>query len=175
MNKKLLVVIDMQNDFITGPLGNEECRKIVPNVVNKTESVFKNNAADIAYTLDTHKTNYLETQEGKNLPVIHCIENTHGWMLIPELQKIQAEKSFCKPTFGSIELAEWIKENEYTEVELVGVCTDICVISNAFVIKAVNPEVKIIVDAACCAGLTPEKHKAALDVMQSCQVNVIGA
>lgn len=175
MNKKLLVVIDMQNDFITGPLGNEECRKIVPNVVNKTESVLKNNAADIAYTLDTHKTNYLETQEGKNLPVIHCIENTHGWMLIPELQEIQAEKSFCKPTFGSIELAEWIKENEYTEVELVGVCTDICVISNAFVIKAVNPEVKIIVDATCCAGLTPEKHKAALDVMQSCQVNVIGA
>lgn len=175
MNKKLLVVIDMQNDFITGPLGNEECRKIVPNVVNKTESVLKNNAADIAYTLDTHKTNYLETQEGKNLPVIHCIENTHGWMLIPELQEIQAEKSFCKPTFGSIELAEWIKENEYTEVELVGVCTDICVISNAFVIKALNPEVKIIVDAACCAGLTPEKHKAALDVMQSCQVNVIGA
>ena len=116
MNKKLLVVIDMQNDFITGPLGNEECRKIVPNVVNKTESVLKNNAADIAYTLDTHKTNYLETQEGKNLPVIHCIENTHGWMLIPELQEIQAEKSFCKPTFGSIELAEWIKENEYTEV-----------------------------------------------------------
>ena len=175
MNKKLLIVIDMQNDFITGPLGNEECRKIVPNVVNKTESVLKNNAADIAYTLDTHKTNYLETQEGKNLPVIHCIENTHGWMLIPELQEIQAEKSFCKPTFGSIELAEWIKENEYTEVELVGVCTDICVISNAFVIKAVNPEVKIIVDATCCAGLTPEKHKAALDVMQSCQVNVIGA
>lgn len=173
MNKKLLVVIDMQNDFITGPLGNEECRKIVPNVVNKTESVLKNNEADIVYTLDTHKTNYLETQEGKNLPVVHCIENTHGWMLIPELQEIQAEKSFCKPTFGSIELAEWIKENEYTEVELVGVCTDICVISNAFVIKAVNPEVRIIVDAACCAGVTPESHQNALAAMKACQIQVI--
>lgn len=171
MSKRLLVVVDMQKDFITGSLGNQECRAIVPYVIEKIKTF----DGTVVCTLDTHTNDYLETQEGKNLPIIHCIKNTPGWMLIPELQEIQMSKSFCKSTFGSIELAQWIKENEYTEVVLIGVCTDICVISNAFVIKAVNPEVKIIVDATCCAGLTPEKHKAALDVMQSCQVNVIGA
>ena len=171
MSKKLLVVVDTQVDFFTGPLGNPECLAIIPHIVKKINTF----DGTVVCTMDTHADDYLETQEGKNLPIIHCLKDTPGWMLIPELQGIQMSKSFYKSTFGSIELAQWIKENGYTEVVLIGVCTDICVISNAFVIKAVNPEVKITVDAACCAGLTPEKHRAALDVMQSCQVNVIGA
>ena len=108
------------------------------------------------YTLDTHYDNYADTQEGKKLPVKHCIKNTEGWELIPELKDIPALRGFEKNTFGSVELAEWIKEKGYTEVELTGVCTDICVISNAMTIKAVNPEVEISVDAKCCAGVTQD-------------------
>ncbi len=168
MGKKLLVVIDMQNDFITGVLGNDECRAVVSNVVKKVETT----DADIVYTLDTHNDNYLETQEGKKLPVPHCIRGTEGWQLIPELKNIKAVRGFEKNVFGSIELAEWIKENGYTDVELIGVCTDICVISNAMTIRAVNPETQISVDAACCAGVTPQSHKTALDAMRACQVNI---
>lgn len=168
MGKKLLVVIDMQNDFITGVLGNDECRAVVSNVVKKVEDT----DADIVYTLDTHNDNYLETQEGKKLPVPHCIRGTEGWQLIPELKNIKAIRGFEKNVFGSIELAEWIKENGYTDVELIGVCTDICVISNAMTIRAVNPETQISVDAACCAGVTPQSHKTALDAMRACQVNI---
>ena len=168
MNRKLLVIIDMQNDFITGVLGNEECRAVVPNVVEKV----RNTDADIVYTLDTHYDNYADTQEGKKLPVKHCIKNTEGWELIPELKDIPALKGFEKNTFGSVELAEWIKEKGYTEVELTGVCTDICVISNAMTIKAVNPEVEISVDAKCCAGVTPESHRTALNAMKACQKSV---
>lgn len=168
MGKKLLVVIDMQNDFITGVLGNDECKAVVSNVVKKVEAT----DADIVYTLDTHNDNYLETQEGKKLPVPHCIRGTEGWQLIPELKNINAVRGFEKNVFGSIELAEWIKENGYTDVELIGVCTDICVISNAMTIRAVNPETQISVDAACCAGVTPQSHKTALDAMRACQVNI---
>lgn len=168
MGKKLLVVIDMQNDFITGVLGNDECRAVVSNVVKKVEAT----DADIVYTLDTHNDNYLQTQEGKKLPVPHCIRGTEGWQLIPELKNIKAVRGFEKNVFGSIELAEWIKENGYTDVELIGVCTDICVISNAMTIRAVNPETQISVDAACCAGVTPQSHKTALDAMRACQVNI---
>lgn len=114
----------------------------------------------------------MNTQEGRNLPVKHCIKPDNGWKLIPELEGIKAVRSFEKPTFGSIELAEWIKENGYTEVELVGVCTDICVISNAMTIKAVNPEVVISVDAKCCAGVTPASHANALAAMKVCQIHV---
>ena len=124
------------------------------------------------YTLDTHYDNYADTQEGKKLPVKHCIKNTEGWELIPELKDIPALKGFEKNTFGSVELAEWIKEKGYTEVELTGVCTDICVISNAMTIKAVNPEVEISVDAKCCAGVTPESHRTALNAMKACQISV---
>ena len=158
MDKKLLVVIDMQNDFITGALGNKECQAVVPAVAAKVKSAEGN--ADIVYTLDTHTEDYMNTQEGRNLPVK------------PELEGIKAVRSFEKPTFGSIELAEWIKENGYTEVELIGVCTDICVISNAMTIKAVNPEVVISVDAKCCAGVTPESHANALAAMKVCQIQV---
>lgn len=168
MGKKLLVVIDMQNDFITGVLGNDECRAVVSNVVKKVEAT----DADIVYTLDIHNDNYLQTQEGKKLPVPHCIRGTEGWQLIPELKNIKAVRGFEKNVFGSIELAEWIKENGYTDVELIGVCTDICVISNAMTIRAVNPETQISVDAACCAGVTPQSHKTALDAMRACQVNI---
>lgn len=173
MKKKLLVIIDMQNDFITGALGNKECRTVVPNVVEKVNNTL-NTDTDIVITLDTHKENYLETQEGKNLPIKHCIKYNYGWKLIPELQHIEPLKKFIKNTFGSIELANWIKENNYTDIELIGVCTDICVISNALTIKAVNPEVKISVDANCCAGVTPESHKTALEAMKMCQIEVIG-
>lgn len=138
------------------------------NVVEKV----RNTDADIVYTLDTHYDNYADTQEGKKLPVKHCIKNTEGWELIPELKDIPALKGFEKNTFGSVELAEWIKEKGYAEVELTGVCTDICVISNAMTIKAVNPEVEISVDAKCCAGVTPESHRTALNAMKACQISV---
>lgn len=132
----------------------------------------RNTDADIVYTQDTHYDNYADTQEGKKLPVKHCIKNTEGWELIPELKDMPALKGFEKNTFGSVELAEWIKEKGYTEVELTGVCTDICVISNAMTIKAVNPEVEISVDAKCCAGVTPESHRTALNAMKACQISV---
>lgn len=140
----------------------------MPNVVEKV----RNTDADIVYTQDTHYDNYADTQEGKKLPVKHCIKNTEGWELISELKDIPALKGFEKNTFGSVELAEWIKEKGYTEVELTGVCTDICVISNAMTIKAVNPEVEISVDAKCCAGVTPESHRTALNAMKACQISV---
>ena len=141
----------------------------MPNVVEKV----RNTDADIVYTQDTHYDNYADTQEGKKLPVKHCIKNTEGWELIPELKDMPALKGFEKNTFGSVELAEWIKEKGYTEVELTGVCTDICVISNAMTIKAVNPEVEISVDAKCCAGVTPESHRTALNAMKACQISVV--
>lgn len=169
--KKLLVIIDMQKDFVTGPLGNDECKNIIPDILTKISDM--DNGTDIVATLDTHQENYLKTQEGINLPVKHCIENTEGWKLIPELQNVKFVKTFTKNTFGSIELADWIKENNYTDVELIGVCTGICVISNAITIKAVNPEIKITVDSRCCACVTPESHKNALETMKMCQINVI--
>lgn len=173
---KILVVIDMQNDFVTGALGSEEAKKIVPTVVEKV----KNYDGDVIFTRDTHGKDYMQTQEGKNLPVPHCIKGTDGWQIIPELLTLQQEKNckvFDKPTFGSTELAEYIK-NEYEnrnaeEVELIGVCTDICVVSNAMLIKANAPELQVSVTAGCCAGVTPKKHDAALETMQSCQIKII--
>ena len=168
VSKKLLAVIDMQNDFITGALGNAQCRAVVSNVVKKVNHT----DADIVYTLDTHGEDYPDTQEGRKLPVKHCIKGTPGWELIPELEHIQEKTHFEKNTFGSTGLAEWIRKQEYTEVELIGVCTDICVISNAMTIKAFNPEVEISVDAGCCAGVTPQSHKTALDAMRGCQIRI---
>ena len=173
---KILVVIDMQNDFVTGALGSEEAKKIVPTVVEKV----KNYDGDVIFTRDTHGKDYMQTQEGKNLPVPHCIKGTDGWQIIPELLTLQQEKNckvFDKPTFGSTELAEYIK-NEYEngnaeEVELIGVCTDICVVSNAMLIKANAPELPVSVTAGCCAGVTPQKHNAALETMQSCQIKIM--
>lgn len=173
---KILIVIDMQNDFVTGALGSEEAKKIVPAVVDKV----KNYDGDVIFTRDTHGEDYMQTQEGKNLPVPHCIKGTDGWQIIPELLTLQQEKNckvFDKPTFGSTELAEYIK-NEYEkgnidEVELIGVCTDICVVSNAMLIKANAPELPVSVTAGCCAGVTPQKHDAALETMQSCQIKIM--
>lgn len=170
---KYLIVVDMQNDFITGSLGTKEAEAILPKVIEKV----KNFDGTVIYTKDTHQADYLTTQEGKNLPVEHCIEGSWGWMLADELEKLSAGyKVFNKPTFGSVELADYLveeKEKEpIEEIELCGLCTDICVISNAFVIKANLTEVPVMVDASCCAGVTPESHLNALAAMKMCQVKV---
>ena len=171
--RKILIVIDMQNDFIDGSLGTKEAVDIVEDVKKKILTYDKR---DVFATMDTHEENYLDTQEGKNLPVSHCIENTEGWELNNEIAGlIYPENVFKKPTFGSVELAKKIsdiaKEGEI-EIELVGLCTDICVVSNALLLKAFLPETKISVDASCCAGVTVEKHNAALETLRSCQVSI---
>jgi nicotinamidase/pyrazinamidase len=171
--RKILIVVDMQNDFIDGSLGTKEAEMIVPNVVNKIKEYDIN---DIYVTLDTHPLNYLQTQEGKNLPVKHCIKGSNGWKLNPLIEEaIKGAKIYEKPTFGSVnlvkDLVELRKRGEF-EIEMVGLCTDICVISNALLIKANLPEVKISVDSSCCAGVTPHKHECALETMRSCQIIV---
>lgn len=173
--KKILVVVDMQNDFVDGTLGTAEAQAIVDNVVKKIEEF----DGAIMVTHDTHFNNYMETREGKYLPVPHCIFGTEGWKLNKRVQNELDYKSYVsinKPTFGSVELVDTIEEYiaSDTEVTLIGLCTDICVVSNAMLLKANYPELNITVDASCCAGVTPEKHKAALEVMKSCQINVIG-
>ena len=173
--KKLLIVVDMQKDFVDGTLGSKEAVAIVDNVVKKIEQF----EGDIIVTYDTHPENYMETQEGKKLPIKHCIKNTDGWKLDSKVQTAVDKRPYKiieKPTFGSTELPEYIKAN-YTpdeiEIELIGLCTDICVVSNALVLKANLLETKISVDASCCAGVTTESHNAALTTMKMCQVNVI--
>ena len=168
---KILVVVDMQNDFIDGALGTKEAIAIVPDVVEK----IKNFDGDkIIFTRDTHEENYMETQEGRNLPVPHCIRGTKGWELNPEIDALKKEEVIDKPSFGSMELASYLKEQSDIEsIEFVGLCTDICVISNVMITKAALPEVPLVVDAACCAGVTPESHKNALEAMKMCQVKVI--
>ena len=170
--KKILVVVDMQNDFIDGALGTAEAVAIVPKVAEK----IKNFDGTVLYTRDTHEEKYMETQEGKNLPVPHCIRDTEGWQIRAELQQAGAEV-VDKPTFGSRALAEKLvemnREEAIESITLIGLCTDICVISNAFVIKAFLPETPIIVDAACCAGVTPESHARALEAMKVCQIAVV--
>ena len=171
MTKKVLVVVDMQNDFITGSLGTAEARGIVKKVKQKLQKAQKEKA-DILFTRDTHNANYLETQEGKQLPILHCIRYTPGWEIEKSLQMASAQV-FDKNTFASLDLVHHILANGYTEVELVGVCTDICVISNALLIKAYLPEVTVKVDSSCCAGTTPEQHQNALSVMRQCQVVIL--
>ena len=170
MSKKLLVVVDMQNDFVDGSLGTEEARKITVNVGNKVEAA-KEAGTDIVFTRDTHVPNYLDTQEGKYLPIVHCVEGTEGWEIIDKL-KPYAETIVDKPTFGSIRLMEWAVQQRYTDIELVGLCTDICVVSNALLLKAALPESRISVDSSCCAGVTPESHEAALSTMRMCQIEI---
>ena len=162
--RDLLVVIDMQNDFITGALGTKEAQAIVPKVKAKIEE-FVQNGQPVLFTRDTHYEDYMDTQEGFNLPVMHCVEGTEGWEIESSLQ-IEDAMVFDKITFGSPELAAYIQEAEYDSVTLVGVCTDICVISNAMLIKAFDPEVLVQVDSACCAGVTPESHQNALNAMK---------
>ena len=166
--RKILIVIDMQNDFIDAALGTKEALSIVDVVKKK---ILSYPADNIVATMDTHFENYIETQEGKYLPVPHCIKGTDGWKIRPEI----AAKVYEKPTFGNTALANDLKtlsEKEEIELELIGLCTDICVVSNALLLKAFMPEVKISVDAACCAGVTPEKHLAALETMRSCQIQI---
>ena len=174
--KKVLVVVDMQKDFVDGALGTAEAVGIVDNVVKKIEST----DGDIIVTYDTHHENYMETREGKNLPVPHCIRGTEGWQLDKKVQAAVEKKGFIaieKPTFGSTELPEYIKKNynpDEIEIELIGLCTDICVVSNALLVKANFLETTVSVDASCCAGVTVESHNAALTTMKMCQINVTG-
>ena len=171
MMKKALVLVDFQNDFIDGSLGTKEAQAIIPNVIEKLSQYSKENRLA---TQDTHFEDYLTTQEGKNLPVTHCQNGSFGWEIRKEAQ-VGFAKIFEKTTFGSRTLAEFIRDENYDEVELVGICTDICVVSNALLIKAYAPEVKISVDASCCAGVSPEKHLAALETMRSCQIEITNA
>ena len=226
---KVLVVVDMQNDFVTGALRNEEAIKIVPDVVNKVKNATLSKDTLVIFTQDTHKENYMETQEGKNLPVPHCIEGTEGWEIINELKpfvtfyndeshlllsnpfssnfiesiwkrarkfqgvptgttqnaedmakNINGTKWFSlrKGTFGSVtlgeELRDFIGKENIEKIEFIGLCTDICVLSNATLVKAFLPEVPIEVDATCCAGVTPESHDTALNAMKAIQIKVTG-
>ena len=171
--RKILVVVDMQNDFIDGALGTKEAQQIVEPVIHKIKEY---DIANLYATRDTHGTDYLSTQEGKNLPVEHCIKDTNGWEIQSEIAELLKNAVIIdKPSFGSLELAEVLYEEnkkEELEIELVGLCTDICVVSNAILLKAKMPEIKISVDSSCCAGVTPESHKAALETMKMCQIYV---
>jgi len=172
--RKILVVVDMQKDFVDGALGTKEAVAIVDKVADK----IKEFDGEIIVTYDTHEENYMETREGKYLPVPHCIKDTDGWKLNEKVQKALDTKKYdviYKPTFGSTKLVEMLKDCDQldTDVTLIGLCTDICVVSNAMLLKANYPEMNINVEAACCAGVTIEKHEAALEVMRSCQINVL--
>lgn len=169
---KCLVVIDVQNDFVTGSLGTAEAVEMLPRLLEKMRSF----EGAMLMTIDTHEENYLETQEGRMLPVKHCIMGTEGWRFPEEVNALRESRGariYAKPTFGSEKLVADLKRlyesDELESVELVGLCTDICVISNALMIKAAMPELPVYVDPSCCAGVTPEKHRAALEVMRSCQ------
>ena len=186
---KVIVIVDMQNDFINGSLGTQEARDILPVMVKRLRA-YESEQPLVLFTKDTHSGDYMDTQEGKNLPVPHCIEGTTGWSICKSISSVVDYNSnflfysddsiirsrIHKNTFGSVRLAEIINEyeDEFEEVIFMGVCTDICVASNALLVKAYCPELKITVDASCCAGTTPANHMAALQVMKSCQINVIG-
>jgi nicotinamidase-related amidase len=170
---KILVVVDMQNDFLTGTLGSEDTKEIIPNVIKSIE----NFNGKIFFTRDTHFEDYLNTQEGEKLPVKHCLKNTWGWEICEELKKYTNEEHIVdKPTFGSVVLAEKLVEindkEKIDSVTFVGVCTDICVIANAMLVKSFLPEVKVIVDSSSCAGVSKKTHEAALTAMQSCQIEI---
>ena len=173
--KKFLIVVDMQKDFVVGSLGTHEAIAIVPKVVNKIKAF----DGELIVTFDTHSEDYMNTSEGEKLPVPHCIKGTHGWKLVSLLAETLEGREYTaveKPTFGSVELPKIIKEmagNEEFSIELVGLCTDICVVSNALLLKAHFPEVPISVDSRCCAGVTVESHNAALQTMKMCQIDVI--
>lgn len=173
--KKILVVVDIQNDFVDGTLGTPEAVAIIDNAAEKIKSF----DGDIFVTFDTHYENYMDTLEGKKLPVPHCIKGTDGWQLnvkIADALKNKSYKTVEKLTFGSVELPELVKEvigDETAEITLIGLCTDICVVSNALLLKANFLDSEICVDASCCAGVTRDTHNAALQTMKCCQINVI--
>ena len=169
----ILVVVDMQNDFIDGALGTKEAVSIVPLVKDK----ITNFPGKVFFTRDTHQDNYMDTQEGRNLPVPHCIKETEGWQIRHELDVLRQNEAIDKPTFGSVELGQLLVEVNAKEsinsITFVGLCTDICVISNAMLAKAFLPNVQIIIDSKCCAGVTPESHETALSAMKACQIKVV--
>ena len=172
--KKFLIVVDMQNDFIDGALGTKEAVSIVDNVVQKINDF----DGEIIATYDTHFDNYMDTNEGKNLPVAHCIKGTHGWKLNEKVESALTQKGYTdieKITFGSVSLPALIREkagDDDFSIELVGLCTDICVVSNALILKANFPEKDIYVDSSCCAGVSVMTHNASLDTMRCCQIIV---
>ena len=169
---KILIVIDMQNDFIDGVLGSKEAIAIVPNVQKKIEE-YRSRGDKIIFTRDTHFIDYLHTLEGKHLPYPHCLAATHGWKIRDGLFNEETDDVIQKYSFGYNRWNEYFFSDQ-DEIELIGLCTDICVVSNALILRADYPDTEITVDASCCAGTTPENHKAALQVMKSCQINVIG-
>ena len=170
--KDYLIVVDMQNDFIDGSLGTKEAMEIVGRVAEKVRSF----DGEVIFTRDTHGEDYLQTQEGKRLPVVHCVKESAGWQIREGLEEIRPCTVVDKPTFGSTELGVLLSQRDLEEtigsVTLVGLCTDICVISNALLIKAFLPETPIVVDAACCAGVTPHSHLGALKAMKMCQITI---
>ena len=167
---KILVVVDMQNDFIDGALGTPEAVSIVPYVKEVIESF----DGKVLFTRDTHFADYMDTQEGKNLPVPHCVKDTEGWQIRKELDALRKTPAIDKITFGSKYLVEILKEEPSVEsITFVGLCTDICVISNVMLTKAFFPEIPLIVDAKACAGVTPESHQNALAAMKMCQVRIV--
>ena len=173
--KKILVVVDIQNDFVDGALGTPEAQAIIDNASQK----IRNFDGDIFVTYDTHFEDYMETSEGKKLPVPHCIKGTKGWELNSKIAAALSGrdyKSVEKLTFGSVDLPDLIKQkigDQKAEITLIGLCTDICVVSNALILKANFLDAQIMVDSSCCAGVTPATHNAALDTMRCCQINVI--
>lgn len=185
---KILVLVDLQNDFIDGALGSPEAQAIVPNVVRKLENTDMGETL-VLFTKDTHYEDYLDTLEGKLLPVKHCIENTPGWSINKQISSVVdntygrmiygssrvINNRIYKNTFGSDDLRDFLLQykNEIEEIEFVGLCTDICVVSNVLMARQTLPNTPIVVDASCCAGVTPEKHEAALEVMRSCQIEVV--
>lgn len=172
---KILIVVDMQNDFIDGVLGTREAVAIVPHVKEKIEA-YRAEKNTVIFTRDTHGEDYLQTQEGRKLPVEHCIRGTRGWKISEKLDTADSQ-IIDKPSFGSYELVEKLaeldKQDTLESVELVGLCTDICVISNAMLVKNRFPELQVIVDAACCAGVMPETHMTALRAMDMCQIEIL--
>ena len=167
---RVLVVVDMQNDFIDGTLGTAEAILIVPHVIEKIKQYEKDGGV-VIFTKDTHFADYLNTREGRHLPVPHCIKGTHGHDIPSDILRGH-ELIFEKLTFGSVELVDYLSGIEFDEIELIGLCTDICVVSNALMIKAHFPECEVIVDSSCCAGVTPDTHEAALTTMKMCQITV---
>lgn len=172
--KKILLVIDFQKDFVDGSLGFEGADRLDSLILDKIQA-YRNANLEVAFTFDTHPDNYLETQEGKSLPVEHCIENTDGWQLFGKVKDsiCEKDKRFLKPTFGSSELLDYLKKEQFDEIEIVGLVTNICVIANAVIAKTALPEAKIIVDAQCVDSFDKELHEKALDVMESFQIKVI--
>lgn len=170
--KKLLIVVDYQKDFVDGALGFPGAEKLASPIAARIEA-YRTAGDEVVFTFDTHGADYLQTQEGRNLPIPHCIEGTEGWQLYPPLEVQTGERVFCKRTFGSAELAEYLREREYAQIELVGLVSSICVISNAVLAKAAQPETPIVVDSALTAGNDPVQHEAALKVMAGLQIHVL--